>query len=58
MMDSLEPSSTEQRELVFHYFPELHEDLARHILSFVAVAPLERSTPGGNENVQASLTHL
>jgi hypothetical protein len=61
MMDSVEePPSTEERELVFHYFPDLHEDIARHILSFVAVAPLERSTPRGdeNENDQASLTHI
>jgi len=47
----------EKQEKVFHLFSELHEDIANHILLFIAEAPLEQSTERGNKNALSSLTH-
>lgn len=58
MANLVECSTSEQRQLVFHSFPLLHEDLGKQILSFVAEAPLESSTAQGNEYTQAPLTHI
>lgn len=45
-------------EKVFHLFSKLHEDIANHILLFIAEAPLEESTERGNKNAWSSLTHI
>eukprot|EP00980_Cylindrotheca_fusiformis_P006714 scaffold1398_cov116-Cylindrotheca_fusiformis.AAC.31 len=42
----------------FECFPQFHEDIAKHILSFVAEGPLERTSPEGNSIVQSPLTHI
>eukprot|EP00526_Cylindrotheca_closterium_P015776 CAMPEP_0113603948 /NCGR_PEP_ID=MMETSP0017_2-20120614/1541_1 /TAXON_ID=2856 /ORGANISM="Cylindrotheca closterium" /LENGTH=260 /DNA_ID=CAMNT_0000512355 /DNA_START=36 /DNA_END=814 /DNA_ORIENTATION=+ /assembly_acc=CAM_ASM_000147 len=58
---SKEPSpdtSEERGERAFHLFSELHEDIANHILLFIADAPLEQSTEHGNKNALSSLTHI
>eukprot|EP00980_Cylindrotheca_fusiformis_P006713 scaffold1398_cov116-Cylindrotheca_fusiformis.AAC.30 len=41
----------------FEYFPQLHEDIVKLILSFVAEGPLERTSPQGKSISEAPLTH-
>lgn len=50
------PNEMREKES-FHFFSELHEDIANHILLFIAEAPLERSTERGKRNALSSLTH-
>lgn len=53
------PETTEEiRKKLFHFFSELHEDIANHIILFIAEAPLEQSTERGKKYALSSLTHI